>query len=304
VELFLIMLAPPPYSLLWYTHHLCGLATGTLLLVMLLSEATSLYSQAALSMTVPERDRTNRLMTLGTATAAIAHEVKQPLAAMVNNAGAGLRWLQREPADIERVKSILKSIQSDGLRAAEVVESVRSVFFKCRTESRRLNIAQLIQDTTALVAVELRANRIELRLFLEDDLPEIAGDRLQLQQVFLNLISNSTEIMARSEGGNRILTIRAHSQPPDHVSILIKDTGPGLDDGDREKIFDPFFTNKANGTGLGLAISRTIVEAHGGSIWAPPDQAGGAVLQLSLPVAKPGEEDVRYPDELHGVRHR
>jgi PAS domain S-box-containing protein len=226
----------------------------------------------------------NRITTMGQLTASIAHEINQPIAAVVSNAQAALRWLDMQPPDPHEVRESLGRIVGDGRRASEVISRIRALVRKAPPRKDRLDINDTIREVIALTHNELRRNGTSLRAQLADGLPLVAGDRVQLQQVLANLIVNAIEAMTGVSDGMRELTIVSDEAHSNHVFVEVKDTGPGLDQGELDRLFQSFYTTKPDGMGMGLAISRSIVEAHGGRLSAAPNEARGAVFRFTLPV--------------------
>ena len=252
-----------------------------------LAEETLRAKEDALQVTRGELARVSRVMTMGELTASIAHEVNQPLGAMVANAAACARWLAAEPAEIAKTRKALDSIAADGRRASEVIGRVRALAKREAPQKRLLDINQKVRDTVALTEQELRRQSIVLELRLAEGLPEVAGDRVQLQQVLLNLIVNAIEAMAAVHDWPRALTIVSRPDGANAVVVEVRDAGTGLDAERVERLFEAFYTTKSEGIGIGLSISRSIVEAHGGSLSAAPNSPHGAVFKLRLPAAGP-----------------
>jgi PAS domain S-box-containing protein len=232
-----------------------------------------------------ELARVSRVMTIGELTASIAHEVNQPLGAMVANAAACARWLAAQPAEIAKTRKALDSIAADGRRAGEVIGRIRSLVKREAPRKLLLNINQKVRDTVALTEQELRRQGIVLELHLADGLPQVAGDRVQLQQVLLNLLVNAIEAMAGVNDRPRVLTIMSKQDSADAVVVEVRDSGSGFDAERVELLFEAFYTTKSEGIGIGLSISRSIAEAHGGSLSAAPNSPHGAVFKVWLPVA-------------------
>jgi signal transduction histidine kinase len=224
-----------------------------------------------------------RLTTLGELTASIAHEVNQPLTAVVTSGNACLRWLASQPPNLERAKNAVDRIVKDANRASDVVRRVRALAKRAPPHKEWLNINQTILETIALTRSEIEQNRIALRTRLEDDLPLVLGDRIQLQQVILNLIINAIEGIGAAAEGPRELLVDSSKGDSHDVLVAVRDTGGGLTPGEVEHVFDPFYTTKSEGMGMGLTISRSIIEAHGGRVWATPNLPRGAVFQFTLP---------------------
>jgi signal transduction histidine kinase len=219
-------------------------------------------------------------------TASIAHEINQPLAAIVANGNAGLRWLAREDPNLDEVQKALQRIVDDGRRAADVITSIRGMFGKDTHEKLPLSVSALLREVLTLIQGDLERRQIVLRSELHDTLPKIIGERVPLQQVLLNLIINATEAMSAVTGRERLLTIQATLNGHESVRVTVEDTGCGIDQAHLDRIFDPFFTTKSQGMGLGLSICRSIVEAHGGKLWALPRSPFGTAFHLTLPSAE------------------
>lgn len=226
-----------------------------------------------------------RVTTLGELTASIAHEVNQPLAAIVTNGQASLRLLSRSKPDIDEAREAVESMIGDSLRASEVIKRIRALLKKTGPAKSALSVNEFIQDVINFTSSELKQNRVSLCTELGVDLPLVIGDRVQLQQVMLNLILNGREAMSSPGWQTRELLLMSERTGPDWVLVTVKDTGVGLDPNDHERVFDAFFTRKEGGLGLGLSISRTIVEDHGGKLWAMPNEGLGASFQFRLPTA-------------------
>ena len=228
-----------------------------------------------------------RVATLGELTASIAHEVNQPLMAVVTNGEAGMRWLKRETPDLHEVETAMGRIVSEGRRAGEIVKRIRSFLTKGSAQRDVLDAASIIEEAARLLDHDFSREQIESRVEIEPDLPGIVGDRIQLQQVLVNLMINASQAMA-GQPQPRLLMIAARSMGTDRVAITVTDSGPGVSMEDTDKLFDPFFTTKPQGMGMGLAICRTTVEAHGGQLSLTSGPGQGATFQLTLAVAPPG----------------
>lgn len=225
----------------------------------------------------------NRITTMGQLTASIAHEVNQPIAAVVTNAQAALRWLNMRPPDPEEVRQALDRIVTAGRRAGDVIGRMRALVMKAPPRRDRLDINETIREVIALMRSELRRTGISLQTRLADGLPLVQGDRVHLQQVMLNLILNAVEAMSGSHAGARELLISSEEDEANCVRIAVRDRGPGLEPEGLDRLFDAFYTTKPDGMGMGLSICRSIIEAHGGRVWAAPNPPRGAVLQFTLP---------------------
>ena len=225
-----------------------------------------------------------RVTTMGELTSSIAHEVNQPLAAIVTNGNACLRWLSNEPPNVEEARQTVTRMVKDGHRASEVVGRIRAFFRKAAPEKTRVNINELIQDVIAMVPAELRRNRVKVQTELADDLPPVLADQVQLQQVVLNLVINAIEAMT-SVSGPRQLLIKSLRYDTGSVLVSVQDSGVGFDDQHASQLFNPFYTTKQHGLGMGLSISRTTIEAYGGRLWATPNDGAGSTFQFTLPAS-------------------
>jgi C4-dicarboxylate-specific signal transduction histidine kinase len=236
--------------------------------------------------TLRERDaeltHVTRVMTLGELTASIAHEVNQPLAAIVTNGNACLRWLAGSTPNLSEARLAVERIIKDSYRASEVISRIRSLVKKAPPRNDWVDLNEVIVEVLALAQNEARRNRVSLKRQLKQDLPRVYGDRVQLQQVVLNLIMNGLEAIARSKDGARELSISSDQDDKNNVVVAVRDSGEGLDAANFERVFDAFYTTKPEGMGMGLAICRTIVESHGGRLWASANSPKGAVFQFSL----------------------
>ncbi len=225
----------------------------------------------------------SRVTTLGELTASIAHEVNQPLAATVINGNACLRWLADDPPNLDEARQAVTRLVKDANRASEIIAQVRALTKSSPPEKNWLAINDIILATVSLIESEILQKRVSLRTDLSDDVPPVQGDRVQLQQVILNLILNALEAMSRAAEGARVLTIRSVKNEPKGVLVTVQDTGVGLAPENLDRIFNAFYTSKPDGMGMGLAISHSIIEAHGGRIWAAANSPHGAVFQFTLP---------------------
>jgi len=244
-------------------------------------------AQEALRNTQTELAHMTRVMTMGELTASIAHEVNQPLGAIVTSAAAGARWLATKPPQLDKARRALERIANDGKRAAEVIRRIRALMKRQAPRKEWLDINEAILEVIALAQYQLRRSEILLETRLGHDLPLVRGDRVQLQQVLLNLIINAIEAMNAIKERPRELTIVSASDGPDTVSVEVRDSGTGLDPEHAPHLFEPFYTTKAEGLGIGLSISRSILEAHGGRLSAAANAPHGTVFLISLPVNEP-----------------
>jgi C4-dicarboxylate-specific signal transduction histidine kinase len=224
----------------------------------------------------------SRVTTMGELTASLAHEVNQPIAATITNANTCLRWLNRDQPDLTEARAAVSRIVQDGKRAGEIVNRVRLLFKKSPLQRELVDLNEIIREMNALLESEATRYNIVVRTELAADLSQVMGDRVQLQQVLMNLMMNSIDAM-RDVDGTRELTIKSQRGEDGQVLISVSDTGVGLPPQQADKIFNPFFTTKAHGTGMGLRISRSIVESHGGRLWASDNSPRGATFQFTLP---------------------
>ena len=242
-------------------------------------------AEEALHRAQAELAHVTRLTTLGELAASIAHEVNQPLAAIVAEANASLNWLAAAEPDLQRVREALAAIATDGHRAAVVIQRTRQLATRTEPCKARLDVNDVVRDVVALVRAEVARYEIALTQDLAPRLPAVVGDRVQLQQVVLNLVMNALEAMASVTGRPRKLLIRSERDDEDTVRVAVRDIGVGIAGSEVDKVFGAFYTTKPGGMGMGLSISRSIIQAHGGRLWAVPNAPYGAIFQFSLPVA-------------------
>lgn len=224
-----------------------------------------------------------RVMTMGEMATSIAHEINQPLAAIVNNASACLRWLESNSPNIDEAREAAQAIVRDGKRAGEVIARIRAILKKSDPEKGAVDISRAIRNVVSVARDEAVRNGIRLRLDLAEKIPNVEGDSVQLQQVILNLVMNSIEATAKVTDRPREILIRSHKNGSDTVLISVQDSGVGIDPQDVERIFEAFYTSKTQGLGMGLAISRSIVEEHRGQLWASSNNGPGTTFQFTLP---------------------
>src|SRR5712672_120579 len=225
----------------------------------------------------------NRVATMGQLTASIAHEVNQPITAAVTNAQAALRWMSAEPPDFGEVSEALAGVIKEGNRASEVIGRTRALIKKAPPRKDAFSINDTILEVVALTRTEAANNGVLVRTQLAEGLPPVRGDRVQLQQVMLNLIVNASQSMSGVEDGNRELHVSTVSIEPEGVRVAVRDTGPGLSPESLSHLFEPFYTTKPDGMGMGLSICRSIIEAHGGRLWAIRCEPRGALFQFTVP---------------------
>ena len=232
----------------------------------------------------------NRVATLGQLSTSIAHEVKQPIAAAINNASAALHWIDRESPDLEKIRQSLGRIVGNGHRANDVISRIRSLLKKAPLQKERFEINDAILEVLALSRGEITKNAISVRTQLASGLLPIEGDRVQLQQVILNLVINAVEAMSSVPVGPRELTISTVKGRAESLHVAIRDSGPGMAQVALDRAFDAFYTTKPGGLGMGLSISRSIIEAHGGRLWATVNAPQGASFEFTLPAASDVEQ--------------
>jgi PAS domain S-box-containing protein len=243
-------------------------------------------AEEALRAMQAELAHVNRVTTMGQLSASIAHEVNQPIAATVTNAQAALRWLRAQPPDLDEVRASLGRIVEDGKRAGNVINGIRALIHKVPSRRDWFDLNEAILEMLVLTRSEALRHGISLQTRLAPGLPMLQGDRTQLQQVILNLILNAIEAMGDLDDGTRELWISTETEASGGVLVTVRDSGPGLDPADVERVFQAFYTTKPKGLGMGLAICRSMVEAHGGRMWASANESGGAVFQFTLPLER------------------
>ncbi|MBV8474651.1 MAG: GAF domain-containing protein, partial [Hyphomicrobiales bacterium] len=246
------------------------------------AEAEARESERRYRETQGELAHANRVATMGQLTASVAHEVSQPVAASLANAQAAMRWLKASRPNLDEANQALARILDNGNRASQVIGRIRALIKKSPSLSDGLSLNDAILEVAGLVRYEAAKNGVSMRTQLAADLPTIRGDRVQLQQVILNLMVNAIEAMSESEGATRELTISTKRTTPDGVLVVVQDTGPGLPAENVERIFDAFYTTKAAGMGMGLSICRSIIEAHGGRLWATSNAPQGAIFHFTV----------------------
>jgi signal transduction histidine kinase len=233
---------------------------------------------------------------MGQLTVSIAHEVNQPIAAAVTNAQAALRWLGAHPPDLEEVRQALGRIIENGGRAGDVIGQIRALIKKAPPRKGRFHLNEAVLDVIDLTRSEVLSHGVSLEIQLATGLPSVEGDRVQLRQVFLNLILNAVDAMSGIDEGSRELLISTGRDASNSVLVTVRDSGPGLDPKGVDRLFEAFYTTKPDGMGMGLAICRSIIEAHGGRMWASANEPRGAVFQFTLPP----ERDETVPAEHAG----
>ncbi len=247
------------------------------------------HAEESLRESQAELARVSRVTTMGELTASLAHEVNQPIAAAVTNANTCLRWLARDHPDVEEARAAAMRIVKDGTRAAEIVKRIRLLFKKSTPQRELVDVNEAIREMIVLLRSEATRYNITVRMELAADLPAIIGDRVQLQQVLMNLIVNSIDAM-KEVNGARQLAVKSQRTQKEEVLVSVSDTGVGLPPQQADQIFNAFFTTKPHGTGMGLRISRSIVESHGGRLWVADSSPRGASFHFALPTKIEGKE--------------
>jgi PAS domain S-box-containing protein len=229
-----------------------------------------------------------RVMTMGELTASIAHEISQPLSGIVTNASTGLRMLTADPPNVVGARETVRRTIRDGNRASDIIGRLRALFNRKAPETRPVDLNEATREVIALSLDRLRRDGVRLRTELAADLPVVAGDRVQLQQVILNLVQNALDAMSVLDDQTRELTIRTESEGRDRIRLSVLDSGPGFDPAAKERLFDAFYTTKGEGMGIGLSVSRSIIENHHGRLWAAPNDGPGATFSFSIPRTSEG----------------
>jgi signal transduction histidine kinase len=272
---------PARFSTGWYAVRLTSLLSSSVVLVVLLYEISAMYGGLLDAVLRQRRERQARLMTGDVVAASIAHEIKQPLTAMITSADAGFRFLDRSSPNLERAKEALKRIATDGHRAGVVVDSIRANFKNDDRTRTSLDVNELIEEVLSLERGALQKYRILVQAETAGQLPEVRGSRVQLQQVLVNLITNAIDSMAAGDEP-RLLCVKSEAYEHDGVMVSVADIGTGISPQDVDRVFNPLFTTKPDGMGMGLPICRAIIEAHEGRLWVSPNVPRGAVFQFTL----------------------
>lgn len=271
------------FSAGWWAGRLYGLTSASVVLLALLAETTSLYVRLARSVSAERRAQQARLTAMEALSASIAHEVNQPLASMVTNADAGLRWLGKAPPDVGETHAALTRIVDDGHRAGKIIAGIRTMFGKGARERAPLDVNRIVGEVLDRHRRDAAFGQISVRSALGERLPPVIGNPVQLEQVVSNLVANAIEAMRGVAGRPRVLRVGTELDAAGDVMVSIEDSGPGLDPAHGERMFEPFFTTKSDGMGMGLMFCRSIVEAHGGRLWALDNVPHGAIFRFTLP---------------------
>lgn len=295
IETLLIMTLDSRFSAGWYGLFVMTVFSHLVVMLALIAESNRLYARLALSAAARRRERETRLMSMEAVTAAISHEVGQPLTAVTLNASAALNWLTQSNPDVSKAITSLGAVGEANKRTFEVIKSIRAMFAKGAGQASKLDLNDLVRESAALLSREMSAAKVSLELALEDPLPPVRVDRVQIQRVLVNLLTNAIESIDSKGAGSRpgtqrrprVIAVRSAKLKENGEDVLLEvsDTGQGISAGELDRIFEPFFTTKATGTGLGLSLCQSIIEDHGGRLWATIGQERGATFHLTLPTA-------------------
>jgi signal transduction histidine kinase len=269
-------------NIAWWAGRLYGLASASMVLLVLLLETMTLQARLARSVHSERLARESRLTAMEALSASVAHEINQPLASMVTNASAGLRWLDNDIPRIQEARAALERVVRDGHRARNVVESIRKLFRKDTQARVSLDLNRLIEGVLQRSWDEARFDRVSIAADLDEKLPHATGNPVQLQQVVSNLVANAVEAMSAVANRPRVVRVTSeHGRAG--ILVSVEDSGPGIDPKCKDRIFEPFFSTKPDGMGMGLMFSRSIIENHGGKLWATDNVPHGAIFHFTLP---------------------
>lgn len=284
--LLLAYLSSGRFSVGWWAGRAYGLASASVVLLVLLSETTTLHARLIRSLSAERRARDARLTAMEALSASIAHEINQPLASMITNADAALRWLDHARPDVDEARAALKRIATGGHRAGQVIESVRAMFRRGVLERGPLDVNELILDVLRDCQRETRFNSVSVRTELDSRLPRVIGHPIQLQQVVSNLVSNAIDAMCLVVDRPRELRIRTERSEAESIGVSVEDSGSGIAPEHKDRIFEPFFTTKPHGTGMGMGLMfcRSVVESHGGRLAVTENVPHGVAVRFTLPV--------------------
>ena len=281
------------YSLGFYASRLLSVTVSVIVLIVLLTESTVLYGRLSNAIALLRHERANRLMNVNAATAAIAHEIRQPLAAIVVGGGAALNWLKRKPPDLEETRECVDSMIEAGGRAEKIISSIRGLYGKTIDQRAMIDVADIVREVLNLLQHDLQVNQISVATEFQQNLPEINANGTQIHGVILNLIKNAVDAMDSVLPSKRLLQLAAKLDKSNSVVLLsIEDSGPGIVAQDRDRIFDPFFTTKITGTGLGLSLCRAMVEGHGGHLRLIKTDSSGSIFEIALPIGSTSESRI------------
>ena len=271
------------FSVGWYMARGYALIASFTVLAVLLTETTVLYARLVNAVTLLRRERANRIMSVDAATAALAHEIRQPLSGLTAHSGAALLWLKRAPPNVDKARECVEGMAEAARRADEVLSSFRGLIRNSSDERIPLHINDIARQVMALMERDLLLSAVVVTTEYRDDNRQVRGNRTLLQQVLLNLVKTAVEAMGSVDRSARHLRVVTRPGGNSSVILSVEDSGPGVSDADRQRIFDPFFTTKPTGTGLGLSICRTIIEDHGGELRLAKTDSSGSVFEIALP---------------------
>jgi signal transduction histidine kinase len=285
IQSLLIMTLHSRFTVGFYCLFIMVMVSHLVVMLALIAESIRLYARLALATAARDRERDARLMSMDAVTAAISHEVGQPLTGVNLNARAALNWLLRPQPDLDKAVKSLHATIGAGRHTMAVVKSIRAMFDKGSTTTTRFSLNDLVRETASFLERELAGDKVALELTLDESLPPILADRVQIQRVLVNLFTNAIESLKATQDRRRCIAIRSTNLEKQAVLLEFSDTGLGIPPEEMPRIFEAFFTTKAAGTGLGLSLCRAIVEEHGGRLWASPGKGHGATFHLELRAA-------------------
>ena len=275
------------FSAGWYFGRLAALVASSTLLVVLLTESAALYGRLANALLLVRRERADRLANVQAATAAMAHELRQPLTGIATRGAAGVNWLKRTPPELNKAHQCFRSMIDASIRANEIIAAIRDLYKKTPTKHTMVQINDVVGEVLGLVQDDLRVEAVFATAEYHENLPEIHAAHTQIQQAILNLVRNAIEAMRSVAPDKRRLRVETGFDGNSGVVVYVQDSGPGISPDQQDQIFEPFFTTKPSGTGLGLSICRTIAEDHGGKLFLSKSDARGTSFELVLPVDSP-----------------
>ena len=293
VEMITFSFVPARFSVGWYLVRLFGVIASTVVFLALLTETMRLYAKLAASIRALERERDNKLLNAQAITAAIAHEIRQPLTGITARGDAGLRFLKQTPPDLDKARSAFQGIVNTSHAVSGIFDSIRTLFGKRDQRLWLIDLNQIVFDVIQSLQDELRSYSVETKTELAAELPLVSGHEGQLREVVTNLVRNALEAMRSITKRSRVLRVRTELRDRNEIAVVVEDSGPGIDPKRLDGIFGAFLTTKAHGTGLGLAICRLIIEHHGGHISASSDGVSGALFQFVLPIKRSDEATAR-----------
>ena len=276
------------FSAGWYIARLVALVASSTLLIVLLAESMALYARFANAFVLLRRERADRLANVQAATAAMAHELRQPLTGIATKGAAGVNWLKRTPPELNRARECFQSMIEASLHANEIIAAIRDLYKKTPTEYTMVQINDVVREVLALVQDDLRVEAVVATAGYHENLPEIHASHTQIQQAILNLVKNAIEAMRSVAPDKRRLRLVTGFDGKSGVAVYVQDSGPGISSESQERVFEPFFTTKPGGTGLGLSICRTIAEDHGGQLRLSKTDIRGTSFELVLPIVRAG----------------